>query len=328
MTPPAAAPASLLRVAAALAYLDRLDTIDGWLAPDAALAMIETLWLQERSGITGDLAEIGVYRGKSFLALAAGAREQESLFAIDLFDTQDPAAARAGEDTSLYGSGNRAVFLANMERFFPGRAVRILETSSRELRGTATAAGLAGLRLLSIDGGHTREMTLNDLAIAAAVLGPDGVCFLDDPLNAHWTGVVSGLFAFLDTAPDLCPVAMFPNKLLLCRAAAAGFYRDGLRGLFAASLERKEIEFHHAGIDVYGAAWPQVSANLRIPHLPLIAAAERAEAARAAAEAAAGVAAARAERAEEAAAAYAASTCWRITAPLRALVRQIAPRRR
>lgn len=80
-------PASLARSARAHRYVDSLGRIDGWLNETTALAIIEILWLQERSAITGDLAEIGVFRGKSFLALAAGAAPADRLLAIDIFDT-------------------------------------------------------------------------------------------------------------------------------------------------------------------------------------------------------------------------------------------------
>nr|MBW4093344.1 class I SAM-dependent methyltransferase [Pseudomonadota bacterium] len=253
------------RIAAALDYLDRLDSIEGWLSPTTALAIIETLWMQERAGIAGDLAEIGVYRGKSFLALAAGARAGERLFAIDLFDAGDSAAERADYDVAAYGSGNRAVFLSNLARFFPAARVEVIEGSSRRLRGTEAATGLAGLRMISIDGGHTRALTENDLHIADAVLGPYGVCWLDDVLNPHWTGVVSGLFAFLATAPGLVPVALVPNKLALCRPAACAFYRDGFRSRFGLALEREGIELQDGTIDVFGDRWPEVSAPLRSP---------------------------------------------------------------
>lgn len=334
--PAGAAPhaVSLARAAAALHYLDSLDTIEGWLSPGTALAMIETLWLQERTGIAGDVAEIGVFRGKSFLALAAGARPGERLIAIDLFDAGDPAAERPEQDVAPYGTGNRAAFLANLARFFPGMRPEVIEGSSHALRGQEAAAGLSGLRMLSIDGGHTRALTLNDLRIADAALGAHGLCWLDDVLNPHWTGVVSGLFAFLDGTPDLTPVALFPNKLALCRPGAADFYRGGFRALFAPALERERIELHAAAIDVYGECWPTVSASLRIPHHTLIAAADAADASRQAAEARAGDAEARAATADARAraaaasvAAYAASTSWRVTAPLRALAGLLAPRR-
>ncbi len=311
---------AVARIAAALGYLDRLDSIEGWLVPTTALAIIETLWMQERAGIAGDVAEIGVYRGKSFLALAAGARGGERLIAIDLFDAGDPAAERVEYDVAAYGSGNRAVFLANLARFFPSARAELIEGSSRLLRGAEAASGLAGLRMLSVDGGHTRALTENDLHIADAALGAQGVCWLDDVLNPHWTGVVSGLFAFLAAAPGLVPVALFPNKLVLCRPSAYDFYRDGFRARFGLALEREGIELHAGTIDVYGEHWPAVSAPLRASDVARAEASVAAAEARAlVAEARAAAAEARAHEATQAAGAYAASTSWRLTAPLRTL---------
>ena len=64
-TPGVDAPGSLLRIARAFRYVDHLAKIDGWLDETTALAIMEILWLQERSGIHGDLAEIGIFRGES-----------------------------------------------------------------------------------------------------------------------------------------------------------------------------------------------------------------------------------------------------------------------
>ena len=107
-----------------------LDQIEGWLLPTTALAMIEALWAQERRGYAGDIAEIGVWQGKSFLALAAGARPGERLVAIDPFDAGDPTAQRPDLDVTPYGAGYKGAFLANLSRFFPPSARK----SSKHLR--------------------------------------------------------------------------------------------------------------------------------------------------------------------------------------------------
>jgi hypothetical protein len=247
----------------ALHYLESLPRIDGWLHATTALAMMETLWLQERRGIDGDVAEIGVFRGKSLLALAAGARPSETIHAIDLFDTPVERTGPTDYDTTAYGQGNKEAFLANVREFFPGARIATLDCNSLDLRGHESEFGLQGLRLLSVDGGHTRSLTLNDLQIADACLGEAGICCLDDVFNVHWTGVASGLFAFLELRPDLVPVAMFPNKLFLCRPSWQPFYATAFRDLFGFALERERMELHDAEIDVFGDRWPAVSGTLR-----------------------------------------------------------------
>src|SRR5689334_12708592 len=87
-------PLSLLRLGQAFHYLEHLEHIEGWLSPTTAMVIIETLWAQEQLAVSGDIAEIGVFRGKSFLALAAGARPGDRLTAIDIFDAGDPEAER------------------------------------------------------------------------------------------------------------------------------------------------------------------------------------------------------------------------------------------
>ena len=223
---------------------------------------MEVLWLQERCGIHGDLAEIGVFQGKSFLALAAGASVGERLIAVDIFDSLDVVAQRPEHDVTDYGQGNEARFRANLAEYFPGTEVTVIARSSSDLRGQEREFGLTNLRFLSIDGGHTSQLTVNDLRIADTSLTEDGLCCLDDVLNPHWLGVISGLFEFLQSRPALVPVALFPNKLFLSRPARKHFYGDAFRRLFPETLERESVELHRSDVDVFGDTWPRMSATL------------------------------------------------------------------
>ena len=316
---------SLARMAKALNYLDALDDVEGWLSPTTGLAMIETLWEQERRGARGDIAEIGVWHGKSFLALAAGARPGERLVAIDLFDAGDPTAQRPDLDVTPYGTGFRATFLANLAKFFPATQPEIIEASSASFANDQSALG--ALRLLSIDGGHSSEQTLNDLRLADACLTEEGVCWLDDIFNHSWPGVISGLFDYLNAAPQLQPVALFPNKLVLSRPDMAESWRTLFRALFDRALGRQGVELQRFIVDVYNEAWPHIAPALRASDIAV--AEERALAAEAALsayrESTSSLDAARRSAEERALAAEAEllacreSTSWRVTSPLRSM---------
>ena len=190
------------------------------------------------------------------MVLAAAARPDETVYAVDVFERQD-----LNIDGS--GSGNREIFLGHIQRFFPGARLSLIAETSAKVKGNEEAFGLAKTWFLSIDGGHTRSLTYNDLQIADASLVAGGVCCLDDVFNYHWTGVVSGLFEFLNasTGPTLVPFAFLPNKLFLCRPTYKELYASYLRTTMDYALERPSREFWRTSIDVYGERWPQASAT-------------------------------------------------------------------
>lgn len=246
------------RARAAYLYLTRMDEVQGWLLRTTAAGMLELLWAQEERGAQGSgLAEVGIHHGKSFLVLTAAAMEQERLFAIDVFEQQEL-------NLDLSGKGDRDVFLENLEWFFPGAAPTVIARSSAELWEVLPDLGMQGLRFFSVDGGHTRALTVNDLRLADRTLAEDGVCALDDLLNPHWTGVISGLVDFLRDSRSLVPFALLPNKLMLCRPGQAGLHATALRNALPTALEKTGCELLDWSIDVYGERPDLLPERLRL----------------------------------------------------------------
>jgi methyltransferase family protein len=222
-------------------YLECMESVRGWLGRLDVFAMAECLRIQDAEGITGAIAEIGVHHGKSFLALANAARDGDQLYAIDVFERQDlnidGSGAGHGRD-----SDRRKVFMANVERFAPRVNLTVLAMSSLDLRRHERDL-LAPLRFLSIDGGHTRDVTLNDLEVADAALVEGGMCCADDVLNHEWTGVVSGICAFLAKSSTLVPFALTSNKLYFCRPSYHDARRTMFRETFRSVLVKERLEF-------------------------------------------------------------------------------------
>ena len=73
------------------------------------------------------------------------------------------------------------------------------------------------MRYFSIDGGHTKTHTLNDLKLAEKYVSDTGIVILDDITHPHWLGVMDGLVEYLRTFPTLVPFAIGHNKLFLCK---------------------------------------------------------------------------------------------------------------
>ncbi|MCW0234839.1 MAG: class I SAM-dependent methyltransferase [Ferrovibrio sp.] len=240
-------------------YLKRgYRRIGGWLFPYSARFIDSLLDLQLESGVQGAVGEIGVHHGKLFLLLALGRRPGESAFAIDVFDDQHLNLDRSG-------AGDRDIFLANARRWLePANRLDILQRSSLDVRPDDLLRLCGPVRLASIDGGHTEDCVLNDLALIGAVLAPRGVVVLDDNFNEFWPDVSSGVARYLfDPAARLRPFAITPNKTYFAAAEDAGFYRRALRNRNGYYFEKTARLFGN-DVDIFGTQAYSFSLKKRV----------------------------------------------------------------
>jgi hypothetical protein len=195
-------------------------SIDGWFSPQAASLFALLDEAQKRAGIAGHLFEIGVHHGRSAVLLISLARPDERFGACDIFGSQEANVSRSG-------SGDRAIFEANVTRVVPQfDRLDVFETLSSALRAHELSRPV---RFFHVDGGHLAEEALSDLRLAASVLHDRGVIAVDDPWRIEWPGVTEGILAFLDEHDDFRPVVLGFNKLVLCRAGALEAYDAFLR---------------------------------------------------------------------------------------------------
>ena len=61
-------------------------SIDGWFFPLDQIAFFELFSIQKQIKAQGDIAEVGVYVGKSFVMLSLLKEPNDSLIGFDLFD--------------------------------------------------------------------------------------------------------------------------------------------------------------------------------------------------------------------------------------------------
>jgi hypothetical protein len=191
---------------------------------------------QEAMSEKGGAVEIGVHHGQFFIALNQLCKADELSLAIDVFDAQ-----HLNIDGS--GAGSLQHFKENLSKYccHAGRNVTILAKDSTTLR-PADILGelLTRPRLFSIDGGHTVEHTMHDLALANECISDFGVIFLDDILNPQWLGVVEGVCRYLMRSPTIFPFAINSNKLFLCRMSAYKYYLQAFSE-FSVPPQRAEL---------------------------------------------------------------------------------------
>lgn len=207
--------------------------VDGWLRPGAAQSVVLLSDVQRRANISGGTAEIGVHHGKLFIVLYLLCEDAEPAVAIDLFSMQHLNFERSG-------AGDLERFQKNLNRYADSKRLVVHEGDSTKLT-SADLLRLGGgpLRLISIDGGHTPEITAHDLATAEGALTDGGVVILDDCFNESFPGVAEGAFRFFSTPRSMVPFAVGAGKTFFCHPQYARQFGDALRPLPTKIAERE-----------------------------------------------------------------------------------------
>mgnify|MGYP003343898955 CR=1 FL=1 len=190
-------------------------SVPGWVLADLPeyLRLLKDVEWNQSGGVT----EIGVYMGRFFLLLRAMLDKPELSFGVDIFEDQSLNVDFSGTDKA-----RQDIFKNYIDKYdaFGGKNVQIIKadsTSSKSQRELEESIPAGSMRYVSIDGGHTKIHTLNDLKLAERYVADGGVVILDDILHPHWLGVMDGLVEYLSTFPTLVPFAIGHNKLFLCK---------------------------------------------------------------------------------------------------------------
>ncbi|HET6153837.1 MAG TPA: class I SAM-dependent methyltransferase [Marmoricola sp.] len=198
---------------------------------------------QAARGVTGSVAEVGVHHGKLFLGLHLLRRAGEFSVAVDLFGEQE---------LNIDGSGNGdlAKFRANVALWADDEGLVIHQGDSTGLSATELRAlAGVGIRMFSVDGGHTAAVVHSDMVLAEATLVPGGVVIADDVFNQQWPGVAVGTLRYLETGA-LVPFAIGFNKVLFTHPDYAADYRLAVERAFASRVRIATGVSTFAGHDV------------------------------------------------------------------------------
>jgi transcriptional regulator with XRE-family HTH domain len=136
------------------------ENVEGWVG-DRVWHILDFIQRHHWEGnVRGDIAEIGVHHGKLFFLIASLAHDDEVCVAMDLFE---------GQDLNIDGSGRgaRAVFEQHIANLFPHlkKRIRIVPIDSLSMTPVTARRIVSerGVRIFSVDGGHTTAHVVNDL---------------------------------------------------------------------------------------------------------------------------------------------------------------------
>ena len=209
--------------------------VRGFLTQGSAFGLLTLLEVQRRDAITGPIAEIGTYHGKTLIGFGLGCLPGETVLGVDLF-------VERGQDFE-------AALRDNWRRFgLPEERLRLHRGSSTALDATGWAALLGTpARLVHVDGEHSRRAAAHDLALAASCLAPGGVIVVDDVLHPWYPDITLAAGAFLDRERDFRAFALIDRqgpvirggaKLMIARQADAARHVEAFRYCLPGSISR------------------------------------------------------------------------------------------
>ncbi|MCY7289059.1 MAG: class I SAM-dependent methyltransferase [Cryobacterium sp.] len=221
-----------------------LPGVPGWMDPEDAALFSGVCAAQTRSGLRGDLLEIGVYLGKSAILLGYSLQPNERLLVCDVFEAPTGDAANLQENQSYYAGLARSSFESNYLRYHPALP-EIFEGPSTDL---GSIVSTPRFRFVHIDGSHLYDVVRADLALSREVSIPGAIVVLDDIAAAHTPGVTAA--AWEAVANDgLAPLVMTQNKMYASWIPAAALSRDLLQeAIHSAGLPMTEHKYKHSSI--------------------------------------------------------------------------------
>jgi cephalosporin hydroxylase len=194
-------------------WKDGFPQVEGWLSEHLLHPLKWLAQFHQANQIQGNILEIGVHHGKFLIPLALMAQPGEIAVGIDIFEDQN-------KNIDFSGLGSHGKTADNIKRYGnPSVPVKLIrkDSLSMTVKDRLDLLSESGaFRLISIDGGHTCEHTVNDLLIAQDILQSGGIVILDDYYNMHWPGVHEGVARFfMNYVPKLKIFAYTQNKLFL-----------------------------------------------------------------------------------------------------------------
>ena len=218
---------------------DGYDTVRGMSSRFAATICGHIIRRQSELGITGHIAEIGTFEGRFFIAMALGLAPGEKALGIDTFEWPN--------------SGVLDLFHSHCARHGVGRESYVaIKADIRSLTAGDLTGALGGqplgrqaseqkVRFFHIDGDHSREHLLADLALAEAVLHPKGMICLDDMLHPGYPLLIIAVHEWLERHPDWRVLAVIDRedivaaaKFVLCHMEVVPLFEQDLMDTFKA----------------------------------------------------------------------------------------------
>ena len=188
--------------------------IEGWFFPNDMILFANLLALQLDTGISGDLCEVGVYRGKSLALMSLVKSNKQRVLGFDLFEGND-----------------QNICVDNLKKFGDFDNVELFKGLTSDLSNLTLEKHMPSpVRFLHIDAGHEYHEVLEQLEIFSPFVSRTGIIVMDDFQDRDFPGVSGATFDFCEKfyPRRFVPFLAGGNKMYLCESSVAIFYQRSI----------------------------------------------------------------------------------------------------
>lgn len=217
-------------------------SVPGMSSQFAAAITCGLMRIQTAMGVTGDVAEIGTFQGRFFIALAKALAPGERALGIDRFDWPTPAVLNRFEhncDQHGIAPEQRITWKADSGNMSPSDVTTRLDGGS--------------VRLFHIDGEHTRTALTRDLELATAVMCPGGLIVLDDMLHPGYPTLMVAVLDYLQRHPEMTVLGVIDRESITAAAKFVLCEQDWFKRYEAVLLEDYKANIWPMGATFEGA---------------------------------------------------------------------------
>jgi cephalosporin hydroxylase len=178
------------------------SAIEGWFSQLDQVAFLEVFLAQNQLQIGGDVAEVGVFQGKSLVMLSILKNPNERLIGFDIF------AADQKQQTQ-----------SNIDKYGIATGLSLIQGDTSAIERKDMDAQLQSpLRFLHIDAGHEYHEVLEQLHLFSPYLADGGIISMDDYQDREFPGIEAAVLDFseIDRPRRFVPFLSSGNKLFLC----------------------------------------------------------------------------------------------------------------
>jgi len=195
----------------------QMQKVKGFLSPLDGLLLSSIAIFQNGQDWGGSIAEIGVYKGRSYYLFRMMLKGEERCIGIDIFEHGDVRTPyqEFADNGRMLGSP------VDVQDIIVGDTMRINPQDLKARHGA--------FRFIHIDGCHEFDYVRNDADIADGTLAPYGVICFDDFFNPQYPDVTVAVMDFLNANKDkYAVVAITQNKLYTCLKSHADQYKQAI----------------------------------------------------------------------------------------------------